>query len=331
MFDRINQGLWWDRTWSLVMGCTKVDRACKNCWLEQDSLIHAANPNPKMQARYAGLHNPDGTWNSTIREMWYDLQKPTPRQKPAVWAIWSDLFHGSVSFNFQYKVFERMIHCPQHFFIACTKRVNHAWNRISDIWMHLKRNYPEITVPLKNFMVMATIGDQAAADRNLQSLNLIPAVYRALSIEPLHSLISMELPRLKNKEIMPRIHPEKKIFPHIDWIVCGGESGKDAQPTHPDWVRSIRNQAEICGIPFMFKQWGKWFPFYDRDNDDPAWRNIPDEKSHPMKYCHLNIDGGQGFHGDRVLYFNHSTKENFRLLDGKTYNETPNLTIGDRL
>lgn len=327
MFDRINQGLWWDRAWSLVSGCTKVDRSCKNCWLEADSRVHAANKNQKIQERYAGLHNPDGTWNGTIREMWCDLQKPTPRQRPAVWTIWSDLFHGGVSWNFQYKVFERMIYCPQHFFIACTKRVNNAWNRISDIWLHLKRNHPEITVPLNNFMIMTTVGDQDSANNRIQSLNLIPAAYRGLFIEPLSSQIVMQLPVLKYKEIWSKTYPKRKIFPHIDWIVCGGES---ETPTHPDWVRSIRDQANICGIPFMFKQWGKWFPFYDRDLDNPSWSNVPDDRRYPKKFCRINIDGGQGFHGERLIYFNRSTKDNFRLLDGKTYNETPK-GIGDLL
>ena len=47
----------------------------------------------------------------------------------------------------------------------------------------------------------------------------------------------------------------------IDWVICGGESGPDARPVHPDWVRALRNQCELAGIPFFFKQWGHWAPF----------------------------------------------------------------------
>lgn len=46
----------------------------------------------------------------------------------------------------------------------------------------------------------------------------------------------------------------------IDWIVAGGESGKDARPMHPDWARSLRDQCAAAGVPFLFKQWGEWAP-----------------------------------------------------------------------
>ncbi len=46
----------------------------------------------------------------------------------------------------------------------------------------------------------------------------------------------------------------------LDWVICGGESGPDARPMHPDWVRSIRDQCAAAGTPFMMKQWGEWMP-----------------------------------------------------------------------
>ncbi len=29
---------------------------------------------------------------------------------------------------------------------------------------------------------------------------------------------------------------------------------------HPDWARSLRDQCAVAGVPFFFKQWGKWAP-----------------------------------------------------------------------
>ena len=49
-------------------------------------------------------------------------------------------------------------------------------------------------------------------------------------------------------------------WPALDWIVCGGESGKGARPMHPDWARSLRDQCASAGVPFHFKQWGEWLP-----------------------------------------------------------------------
>ncbi|MCD7779848.1 MAG: phage Gp37/Gp68 family protein [Candidatus Gastranaerophilales bacterium] len=42
----------------------------------------------------------------------------------------------------------------------------------------------------------------------------------------------------------------------IDWVIVGGESGKNARPCHPDWVRNIKRQCEEQKVPFFFKQWG---------------------------------------------------------------------------
>ena len=41
-------------------------------------------------------------------------------------------------------------------------------------------------------------------------------------------------------------------------MICGGESGKDARPMHPDWARSLRDQCVAAGVPYLFKQRGEW-------------------------------------------------------------------------
>jgi protein gp37 len=46
----------------------------------------------------------------------------------------------------------------------------------------------------------------------------------------------------------------------IKWVICGGESGQQARPMHPDWARSLRDQCQAAGVPFFFKQWGEWKP-----------------------------------------------------------------------
>ena len=43
-------------------------------------------------------------------------------------------------------------------------------------------------------------------------------------------------------------------------MIAGGESGKDARPMHPDWARSLRDQCQAAGVPFLFKQWGEHAP-----------------------------------------------------------------------
>lgn len=64
----------------------------------------------------------------------------------------------------------------------------------------------------------------------------------------------------EDKEVgrFDRVHPTISIRSAIDWIIVGGESGPNARPMHPDWARSLRDQCQAAGVPFLFKQWGEW-------------------------------------------------------------------------
>ena len=41
-------------------------------------------------------------------------------------------------------------------------------------------------------------------------------------------------------------------------VLVGGESGVNARPMKPEWVRSIMFQADRQKVAFFFKQWGTW-------------------------------------------------------------------------
>ncbi|MDF3822900.1 DUF5131 family protein, partial [Leptospira sp. 96542] len=84
----------------------------------------------------------------------------------------------------------------------------------------------------------------------------------------------------------------------IDWIIAGGESGSDARPMHPDWARSLRDQCQAASVPFLFKQWGEFFP----KSNHPGL-------TEPNQNPHLMIRVGKKAAG--------------RLLDGRTWDEVP--------
>jgi protein gp37 len=112
----------------------------------------------------------------------------------------------------------------------------------------------------------------------------------------------------------------------ISWIIVGGESGTKARPMHPDWVRKIRDDCQSAKVPFFFKQWGEWETFYDRHKDDPNWDSVPKESPTTRR---LNIEGGSGFHGERVVYLERVGKVKAgSLLDGKEYKEFPEVKHG---
>jgi hypothetical protein len=113
----------------------------------------------------------------------------------------------------------------------------------------------------------------------------------------------------------------------LDWVICGGESGP--RPMHPDWARSVRDQCAAAGVPFFFKQWGSWSTVFDRDRDDPDWRDCGRwQHTHPRGRW-LNLEGGTGFHGERVVYVDRLGKRlSGRLLDGATHDGMPAVRHG---
>jgi protein gp37 len=42
----------------------------------------------------------------------------------------------------------------------------------------------------------------------------------------------------------------------IDWVIVGGESGRNARPIEKQWVLEIQQQCKNSDTAFFFKQWG---------------------------------------------------------------------------
>lgn len=109
----------------------------------------------------------------------------------------------------------------------------------------------------------------------------------------------------------------------IDWLIVGGEGGRDARPMHPEWARELRDAAlgeciacETC-VPFgcthenrpafFFKQWGEWAP----ESRAPAYRYVQERRARELRDV-----GGQ-------VMARIGKKAAGRLLDGRTWDEMP--------
>ena len=110
---------------------------------------------------------------------------------------------------------------------------------------YIRHVYPWISSPRQNVWLGTTAENQDWANRRVERLVRVSAYVRFLSCEPLLSSIDLT-PWLETKQ--------------LGWVIAGGESGGQARPTHPNWVRFLRDQCNENDVPFHFKQWGHWSP-----------------------------------------------------------------------
>ena len=125
--------------------------------------------------------------------------------------------------------------------------------------------------PLPNVWLGVSVEDQERADERIPLLLDTPAMVRFLSCEPLIGPLSLNaMAKRANNACLNALagimwgpqqpsglqFPEREGLPRIDWVICGGESGRHARPFDLAWARSLRDQCRAAGVPFFLKQLG---------------------------------------------------------------------------
>lgn len=267
--SRIEKGLYWQRAWKLVDGCAKVSPGCDNCWSEAETRMRSAHPNSKISTRAADVQDYEGRFTGHVVPRFDNLDLPLRTKKPTVWAVWNDLWHENVDLLFVCDVFEVMERARKlgHKFLILTKRAERMGTFLSEVDME----------STDHIWWGVTVENQQAADERIPHLLRVPGK-RFLSVEPMLGPICMWWYGWKvsawhrfGLEIQRDENP-------IHAVILGGESGRNARPMHPDWVRSVRDQCAAAGVPFFFKQDSgsrpNKLPFLDgRQHADLPWMN----------------------------------------------------------
>lgn len=209
--------------------------------------------------------------------------------------------------------------------ILLTKRPQNVMRMVPPSW---HTNWPA------HVWIGTTCGTQQAANERIPHLLSIPAKVRFISGEPLLGPVDFSPWIVRGRDLAAGLEAFK--MPGIDWVICGGESGQHARPMHPDWARSLRDQCQAAGVPFMFKQWGEWVggKLDARKGkamlDDGVifWTN----PGHPKIHCwpagdanqwELPISARVGKKAHRLTLAGEELASNNRLLDGVEHNEFP--------
>jgi protein gp37 len=119
-----------------------------------------------------------------------------------------------------------------HFNII-TKRIARAINCLPDDWA---QGYDNVTIG-------CTVENQRQAELRLPIFRKFPAKNKFIICEPL----------------LESIQIQQFLFPQIQYVSVGGESGPDARTCNYDWVLYICRQCIDSGVPFIFRQTGANF------------------------------------------------------------------------
>lgn len=222
-------------------------------------------------------------------------------------------------YDVQHRLFKLINATPHIDWLLLTKRPDRIRQRI------ILHNWDRL--PVRNLWLGTSVENQEQADKRISELlkcrDLSPVLF--LSCEPLLGPVELttacDIPADEDgpNRIGYMVGPDDGVTGlsvtrsaalknSIDWVICGGESGPNARPMHPEWVRSLRDQCQAADVPFLFKQWGKWTP--NEDHDGPA-------------YIEPAIPWADN--GDLCPMFNVGKKAAGRLLDDREWNEFPEV------
>lgn len=286
---------WTDHTFNPWRGCTKVSPACENCYAETMS---------KRNPGVLGVWGKYGTRVIASETMW---------QQPLTWnrkaeaegvrrkvfcASLADVFEGNDTLPdntyhairaARIRLFQLIDATPNLDWLLLTKRPHLVQPILDDISHGNGDAWSLKNMP--NVWLGTTVENQEWADKRIPELIKVPAAVRFLSVEPMLGPVDIDV-----AQHLDNLNRGREI---IDWVICGGESGSKARPMQPDWARSLRDQCNVAGVPFFFKQWGE---------HAPNWLNDDNGK----------IPGSEWI--DRM-----GKKMAGRLLDGRTWDEMPEV------
>lgn len=283
----VEGGGWW---------CKKFNLLCKFCYAAALNMntFFGGNRRP-----YAGKA-PKLILRREIISSWARQRKP---RKHFV-ASMTDVFGEWVERAWQFDFLDGMLAAPLQTFQVLTKRTAVMLKSVR-LWMAARG----IETPPQNIWLGFSAGNQETFDEAWASMKVLAEKGWTVfaSLEPLLGPITL---------------PDDFLaYGAQVQVITGGESGKNARPSHPDWFRALRFQCNSHGVPFFFKQWGEWLAV-----------NIPRRKGGKLKLIRLDgrtepatlVDAIFSNAEEEAVFVQRVGKKKAgRELDGRTWEEFP--------
>jgi len=211
---------WTDATWNPVRGCTKISPGCAHCYAET------------FAERFRGVPGHPYEHGFDLKLIPEKLREPLKWRSPKSVFVnsMSDLFHENVPDGYVEKIARVMETANWHTYQVLTKRAERMRDAL--------QGFLGFAAELQHIWWGVSVEDRKHGLPRIDLLRETPAQVRFLSVEPLLE----DLGELN--------------LQGIHWVIVGGESGHGARAMHRNWVLRIREQCQVAGVPFFFKQWG---------------------------------------------------------------------------
>jgi protein gp37 len=264
-----NTGIeWTDHTFNPWSGCVKVSPGCRFCYAD-------AMPPARRRMAEWGEGKPrvpasESYWREPLK--WNRRAEAAQVRERVFCASAADVMEDRDDLDpWRLRLWELIKATPWLDWLILTKRPEkmarwaeaHGWPR--------------------NAWAGTSVEGQAQEERIHHLLEVAPdqeGVVRFLSVEPLLApvvglgkylsraslgrivcLACMGTGRLGEGAVRECPDCHRGFVGGIGWVIVGGESGPNARPMHPDWVRAIRDEVVGAEVPFFFKQWGDLAPW----------------------------------------------------------------------
>jgi protein gp37 len=213
---------WCDRTFNPWLGCTKVGPPCDNCYAET-----WANRFGKVQwgPHAERLRTSPENWKKPRK--WDAAAKAAGERHRVFCCSLADWLDNQAPQAWRVELAAEIEATPNLDWLLLTKRIQN-FRKLSP-WGTDK------TPP--NVWLGITCGDQDEFDRDWPRLRSIDAVVRFISYEP-------ALGPLRVDHIVVDVAPS--------WIICGGESGRNARYMEPRWAINLQRDCRERPEPIAF-------------------------------------------------------------------------------
>lgn len=244
---------WTDHTFNPVIGCAKVSPGCENCYAEE--LMDKRYGRVKWGKGQPRLRTSPANWKEPLK---WNRQPIGEHRLRVFCASLSDWLDDEWPIEVLADLL-KLIHDTQNLdWLLLSKRVENFWDRVAGLegafkwWAeHRTHEAPEFMnwlaawingTPPANVRIGTTVENQKYAEKRHPLLMSIPAKVHFWSAEPLLSMI--DAADIWDQHGKP------------DWVICGGESGKNAREMNMEWALDLQNLCQWSGVAFFMKQLG---------------------------------------------------------------------------